>query len=185
MKEKIKKVKEKVKKERVGFFAEFKQFITKGNVLDLAVAVVIGAAFGKITSGLVNYIITPLTTLFLGDIDLSSVKTVLRPEVLDAAGEVAKAEIALQWGLWIETIIDFLIIALCVFLMIRLVRKAEAKLNAKKIAAKAEADAKAKAEADAKAAEEAAKAEALKAREDEFYANVKEQTKLLRKLADK
>lgn len=185
MKEKIKKVKEKVKKERVGFFAEFKAFITKGNVLDLAVAVVIGAAFGKITSGLVNYIITPLTSLFLGDIDLSSVKTILRKEVLDAAGEVAKPEVALQWGLWLQTIIDFLIIALCVFIILRLVRKAESIVKAKEIAAKAEAEAKAKAEADAKAAEEAARAEALKAREDEFYANVKEQTELLRKLAEK
>ena len=175
----------KAKKQKVGFFAEFKAFITKGNVLDLAVAVVIGAAFGKITSGLVNYIITPLTSLFLGDIDLSGIKTVLRPAVLDEAGEIAKAEIALQWGLWVQTIVDFLIIALCVFCIIRLVRKAEALVKAKEIAAKAEADAKAKAEADAKAAEEAAKAEALKAREDEFYANVKEQTELLRKLAGK
>ena len=175
----------KAKKQKVGFFAEFKAFITKGNVLDLAVAVVIGAAFGKITSGLVNYIITPLTSLFLGDVDLSGIKTVLRPAVLNEVGEVAKAEIALEWGLWIQTIIDFLIIALCVFCIIRLVRKAEALVKAKEIAAKAEADAKAKAEADAKAAEEAAKAAALKAREDEFYANVKEQTELLRKLADK
>ena len=176
----------KAKKQRVGFFAEFKAFITKGNVLDLAVAVVIGGAFGKITSGLVNYIISPLTSLFLGDIDLSGVKTVLRKEVVDlATGEVAKAEIALSWGLWIQTIIDFLIIALCVFCIIRLVRKAEALVKAKELAAKAEAEAKAKAEADAKAAEEAAKAAALNAREDEFYANVKEQTELLRKLAEK
>ena len=175
----------KAKKQKVGFFAEFKAFITKGNVLDLAVAVVIGGAFGKITAGLVNYIITPLTSLFLGDIDLSSVKTVLRPEALDEAGEILKPEIALMWGLWIQTIIDFIIIALCVFCIIRLVRKAEELMKAKELAAKAEAEAKAKAEADAKAAEEAAKAAALKAREDEFYANVKEQTELLRKLAEK
>ena len=176
----------KKEKKKNGFFADFKAFITKGNVLDLAVAVVIGAAFGKITAGLVNYIITPLTSLFLGDVDLSGVKTVLRAAVLDADGVTElKPEIAILWGSWIQTIVDFIIIALCVFLLIRLVKKAENAMNAKKLAAEAEAAAAAKAEADAKAAEEAAKAEALKAREEEFYANVKEQTELLRKLANK
>lgn len=172
------------KNKKNGFFADFKQFITKGNVLDLAVAVVIGAAFGKIVTSLVNDIISPLTNLFLKDMDLSGVKTILRPAVLEA-GEVVKPEIAIMWGNWIQTIIDFLIVALCIFIIIRIVKKAERKMNAKKLAAEEEAAAKAKAEADAKAAEEAAKAEALKAREDEFYANVKEQTELLRKLAGK
>lgn len=173
-----------MKDKKNGFFAEFKQFITKGNVLDLAVAVIIGGAFGKIVSSLVADIITPLTSLFLKDTDLSGVKTVLRAEVLEA-GEVVKPEIAILWGNWIQTIVDFLIIALCIFIIVRVIKNAERKLNAKKIAAEEEAAAKAKAEADAKAAEEAAKAEALKAREDEFYANVKEQTELLRKLAGK
>ena len=170
------------KAKKSGFFADFKQFITKGNVLDLAVAVVIGAAFGKIVTSLVNDIISPLTNLFLKD--LTGVKTVLRPEVLEA-GEVVKPEIAIMWGNWIQTIIDFIIVALCIFIIVRVVKKAENKMNAKKLAAEAEAAAAAKAEAEAKAAEEAAKAEALKAREDEFYANVKEQTELLRKLAQK
>ena len=101
------------------FWDDFKKFITKGNVIDMAVAVVIGGAFGKITTGLVNYIITPLTSLFLGEIDLTGVKTVLVAEVLNEAGEVVTPEVSILWGQWLQTIIDFLIIALCIFVVIK------------------------------------------------------------------
>ena len=167
---------------------DFKKFITKGNVIDMAVAVVIGGAFGKITTGLVNYIITPLTSIFLGDIDLTGVKTVLFPEELNEAGEVVKAEIAILWGSWIQAIVDFLIIAFVIFVLLRIIMRVKNKLGEKEAEEAAEAaalaaeeKAKADAEAAAKAAEEKAR---LEARENEFYANVAKQAELLAEIRD-
>ena len=170
------------------FWEDFKKFITKGNVIDMAVAVVIGGAFGKITTGLVNYIITPLTSIFLGEIDLTGVKTVLVPAVLDEAGEVATPEVAILWGQWIQTIVDFLIIAFVIFVVLRIIMNVKNKLGEKEAAAAALAAAEAKAIADAEAAEKAEKAAAeqarLEARENEFYANVAKQAELLAEIRD-
>ena len=170
------------------FWEDFKKFITKGSVIDMAVAVVIGGAFGKITTGLVNYIITPLTSLFLGEIDLTGVKTVLVDEVLDEAGEVATPEVAILWGQWIQTIIDFLIIAFVIFVVLRIIMNVKNKLGEKEAEAAALAAAEAKAIADAEAAEKAEKAAAeqarLEARENEFYANVAKQAELLAEIRD-
>ena len=170
------------------FWEDFKKFITKGNVIDMAVAVVIGGAFGKITTGLVNYIITPLTSIFLGEIDLTGVKTVLVPAVLDEAGEVATPEVAILWGQWIQTIIDFLIIAFVIFVVLRIIMNVKNKLGEKEAAEAALAAAEAKAIADAEAAEKAEKAAAeqarLEARENEFYANVAKQAELLAEIRD-
>lgn len=171
------------------FWEDFKKFITKGNVIDMAVAVVIGGAFGKITTGLVNYVITPLTSIFLGEIDLTGVKTVLIREVIDAAtGEVTTPEVAILWGQWIQTIIDFLIIAFVIFVVLRVIMKVKNKLGEKEAAEKALADAEAKALADAAAAEAAEKAAEekarLEARENEFYANVAKQAELLAEIRD-
>ena len=170
------------------FWEDFKKFITKGNVIDMAVAVVIGGAFGKITTGLVNYIITPLTSLFLGEIDLTGVKTVLVDEVLNEAGEVTTPEVAILWGQWIQTIIDFLIIAFVIFVVLRIIMNVKNKLGEKEAAAAALAAAEAKAIADAEAAEKAEKAAAeqarLEARENEFYANVAKQAELLAEIRD-
>lgn len=190
-------IKEKIKKDRVSFFTDFKNFITKGNVLDMAVGVVIGTAFNNIVNGLVKNIITPLMEKCTGGIKIEEWKTVLAPaveavEADEAAGiEAVEAvpEIAILWGVWIQTIIDFFIIALSIFVAIRVIKSLERRMNAKEIA-KAEAEAAAKkAEEDAKAAEEKAAAEAKAAAEkaimDEYYANIKEQTALLRELAKK
>ena len=171
------------------FWEDFKKFITKGNVIDMAVAVVIGGAFGKITTGLVNYVITPLTSIFLGEIDLTGVKTVLIHEVIDAAtGEVTTPEVAILWGQWLQTIIDFLIIAFVIFVVLRIIMKVKNKMGEKEAAAKALAEAEAKALADAAAAEAAEKAAAekarLEARENEFYANVAKQAELLAEIRD-
>ncbi len=170
------------------FWEDFKKFITKGNVIDMAVAVVIGGAFGKITTGLVNYIITPLTSIFLGEIDLTGVKTVLVAEVLDEAGEVATPEVAILWGQWLQTIIDFLIIAFVIFVVLRIIINVKNKLGEKEAEAEALAAAEAKAIADADAAEAAAKAAEekarLEARENEFYANVAKQAELLAEIRD-
>ena len=188
MKEKIKQKKEKMKKERVSFFSDFKKFITKGNVLDMAVAVVVATAFNAIVNGLVKYIITPLVTYFTSGVSINEWEYILRPEVLDAEGAVEVTKISIQYGIWLQSILDFLIIAFTVFVLVRVIKGMERRLNAKELAKKAEEEAAAKAEADAKAAveaEAAAKAAAeKKAIEDEFYANVREQAALLREIRD-
>lgn len=162
-------------KKKSTFFKDFKAFISKGNILDMAVGVVIGGAFGKIVTGLVNYIINPLVSLMTGGVDLSNVKTVLR-----AADEVNDvAEVAILWGDWIQTIIDFLIVALCIFIILRVIVKAREKVEAKKIAeaeAKA-AEEKAKADADAAAAAEAKAA--AEARQKAIDDSILNQEKLL------
>ncbi len=170
----------KAKSEKVTFFSDFKKFITKGNVLDMAVGVVVGTAFNAIVNGLVKNIITPVLTYFTSGVSIDEWKYVLREAVPadEAAGVAEVAEIAISYGLWIQAIIDFFIIALCVFAAVRFIRGMERKLNAKELA-KAEAEAAVKkAEDDAKAAEEAAAAEAKAAAEkaalEEFYENIRE-----------
>ncbi len=182
---KIKETAKKINDERVGFFTDFKKFITKGNVLDMAVGVVIGTAFNAIVTGLVKNIITPLMEMATNGIAIEDWKWILEPEVLDEAGAVVTPEVAVTYGLWLQTIIDFIIIAFCIFAAVRFIQSLQRRMNAKENA-KAEAEAAAKKEADDKAAEEArVAAEAEKAALSEFYANVKEQTELLRKLSNK
>ena len=86
---------------------EFRQFIAKGNVVDLAVAVVIGAAFNRIVSQIVDSFITPLLGLVLRGLSLAEWKWVVKEEVLDGAGEVLENEIAITYGLILQAIIDF------------------------------------------------------------------------------
>ena len=154
MKEKIKEKKAKIKKERVSFFSDFKKFITKGNVLDMAVAVVVATAFNAIVNGLVKQIITPLVTFFTSGVSINEWEYVLREEVLDAEGVVEVSKISIQYGLWLQSILDFLIIAFTVFVLVRVIKGMERKLNAKEIAKKEAEAAALKAEADAKAAAE-------------------------------
>lgn len=96
-----------------GFFAEFKEFIARGNVMDMAVGVIIGGAFGKISASLVNDIIMPLISMLTGGVDFSSWKWVLSP----AVGETP--EVAVNFGLFLATVLDFIIIAFAVFCMIK------------------------------------------------------------------
>jgi large conductance mechanosensitive channel len=95
--------------------SEFKEFISRGNVIDLAVGVIIGAAFGKIVSSLVDLVIMPPIGLVTGGIDFSALKLVLKPG--DPAHKVA--EVAIQYGAFINTIIAFLIIAFVIFLLVQ------------------------------------------------------------------
>ncbi len=178
-------MKAKLKAENTSFWTDFKKFITKGNVLDLAVAVVVGSAFSAITNGLVKFIINPCISLLTGGISLEEWKTVLRPEELDEAGAVVNAEVAILWGQWIQTIIQFLIIAFSVFVFVRVIKKMSDKLRYKEIEAQKAADAKKKAEDDAKAAAAAAVAAEKEAQLQAFYKNVEKQTELLEKLANK
>lgn len=180
-----KEMKKKFKAEKTSFFADFKKFITKGNVLDLAVAVVIGSSFNAITNGLVKFIINPCISILTGDISLEELKTILREEVVDEAGAVTSPEVAILWGEWIQTIIQFFIIALSIFVAVRVIKKMNDKLHHKELEAQKAAEAKKK-EADAAAAAAAAAVVAEKeAQLQAFYANVAKQTELLEKLANK
>ncbi len=114
------------------FFEDFKAFIAKGNVLDMAVGVIIGGAFGKIVTSLVNDIITPLISLATGAVNLADLKAVLREAVLDEAGEVLSAEVAIKYGAFLQVVIDFLIIAFSVFCVILLIMGMQKKLEALK-----------------------------------------------------
>ena len=102
----------------MGMVSEFRVFIARGNVLDLAVGVVIGAAFGKIVTALVDGIVMPIVGVALGGVSVSDWKYVLRPETVDAAGAKV-AEVAIAYGAFIQTLIDFLIIAFVIFLVVK------------------------------------------------------------------
>ena len=112
----------------MGMISEFKEFVSRGNVVDLAVGVVIGAAFGKIVTALVNGIVMPLVGVALGGVSVSEWKYVIAPASVDAAGAEV-AEVAVQYGMLIQTAIDFVLIALVIFLFLkaynRMQKKAE------------------------------------------------------------
>ena len=112
------------------FANDFKAFIAKGNIFDMAVGVIIGGAFGKIVTSLVNDIITPFISLATGNVTLAELKSVLRPEELSAEGEVLVAEVAVKYGAFLQNILDFLIIALSIFAIIRVMMNVQKKLEA-------------------------------------------------------
>ena len=101
------------------FKQEFKEFALRGNVMDMAVGIIIGGAFGKIVSSLVDDILMPLIGLITGGVNFTELKWVIKPAELNAAGEEIVAATTLNYGLFIQNIIDFLIIALVIFMMIR------------------------------------------------------------------
>ena len=103
---------------------EFKAFIMRGNVLDMAIGVVIAGAFGKITTSLVNDLILPLVSWICGSRDMTALNLIVRPAVYDEAGKVVKEAITLGFGSFIGTVIDFLLIALVVFAIVKLANKA-------------------------------------------------------------
>ena len=183
-----KKYKEEFKKQKVSFFTDFKKFITKGNVLDMAVGVVVGSAFSAIVNGLVKMIINPCIALIPGAESMDNWKTVLKEAVVDASGAVTSAEVAILWGEWLQTIINFFIIAFSIFVVVRIIKSAERKLNAREIKRQEEEAAKKKAEEDAKAASAKAASDAKAAEEkailDEYYANIREQSQLLREIKE-
>lgn len=118
------------KKDKMKLAKEFKAFISRGNVLDMAVGLIIGSAFTAIVNSLVGDLLMPLLGLLTGKMDFSQLKLVLQPaveEILDeATGEVvtpAVAEISLNYGAFIQSIISFLLIALAVFILIKFISK--------------------------------------------------------------
>lgn len=103
-----------------GLLAEFREFAARGNVIDLAVGVIIGAAFGKIITSLVEQVVMPPIGLLLGRVDFSRLEWVLKPE--DPATEAVE-KVAIQYGAFINTVIQFLIVAFVVFLMVKVINE--------------------------------------------------------------
>lgn len=100
-------------------FKEFKAFIMKGNVLELAVAVIIAGAFGAIVTSFTKDVLMPPIGLALGGVEFSELALVLQPGSVDAAGEVLEEEVAIRYGIFIQRVIDFIIIAFIVFMIVR------------------------------------------------------------------
>jgi large conductance mechanosensitive channel len=105
------------------FITEFKEFAMKGNVIDMAVGVIIGGAFGKIVTSLVNDIIMPLVGIATGGIDFKDHKLLLKGAETAADGSIITPDVYLTWGMFVQSIVDFLIIAFCIFLAIRWMNK--------------------------------------------------------------
>lgn len=103
----------------MGMISEFKEFVSRGNVVDLAVGVVIGAAFGKIVSSLVDGIVMPLVGLMMGGVKFSDLAVTLRAAEVDAAGKEIVPALLLKYGAFLQTAIDFLIIAFVIFLFLK------------------------------------------------------------------
>ena len=109
------------------FFNEFKDFAIRGNVMDMAIGVVIGGAFGKIVTSLVSDLIMPLIGAITGGLNFTDWKWMLRAEELNEAGEVVKPALSLNYGNFLQVIFDFVIIAFSIFLVIRGINKVKAK----------------------------------------------------------
>lgn len=104
------------------FLNEFKEFAMKGNVVDMAVGVVIGAAFGKIVTSLVNDIIMPAVGMLTGGVNFSDYKWIIQKGITEGT-EIVTPEVAITWGAFVQTVIDFLIIAFCIFVAIKFINK--------------------------------------------------------------
>lgn len=114
----------KFKKAR-GLIEEFKAFIMRGNVLDMAVGVIVATAFGKITTSLVNDVFMPFVGWIIGDFDLSKINITLAPAVIDESEKIVKEAVVLGIGTFLVTVIDFLIISAIVFIIIKAFAKAK------------------------------------------------------------
>lgn len=137
------------------FFQEFKEFISKGNVIDLAVAVIIGNAFKAIITALVDNVIMPLISLAVGGLNFTEWKWVLTPAVtnmVDGVETVVTPEVAVTYGVLLQAVIDFLIVAFCIFVALKillavqtktkelLVKKAEEEVAVEEVAEPAESE---------------------------------------------
>jgi large conductance mechanosensitive channel len=120
-------------KKPIAFVNEFKEFVMRGNIVDLAVGVVVGAAFGKITTSLINDVIMPPIGKLLGNVDFKELKIVIQDEasitkMVDGVATKEKvAEVAIRYGMFINTIIDFLIVAFVIFMVVKAVNKMKRK----------------------------------------------------------
>lgn len=138
-------------------FKEFREFIARGNVMDMAIGVIIATAFGKITTSLVNDVFMPFISWIFGTRDMTALNLLVRPEVLDETGTVVQEAITIGFGALIATIIDFLLIALVVFMVVKAIN------TAKKLAEKKE-----------EAVEEAAPAEPAPSKEEVLLTEIRD-----------
>ena len=106
----------------MGFLQEFKALALKGNVMDMAVGVIIGGAFGKIVTSLVNDVIMPPIGLLIGGVDFTDLKLTLKKAVVEAGTEIAPA-VTWNYGAFIQQVVDFTILAFCVFMMVKIMNQ--------------------------------------------------------------
>jgi large conductance mechanosensitive channel len=106
----------------MGIIQEFKEFAVKGNAVDMAVGIILGAAFGKVVSSLVNDVIMPPLGMMLGGTDFSKLMLVLKEAAVDAAGKEVPA-VAVKYGLFINNLIDFLIVAFAMFMVVKVMNR--------------------------------------------------------------
>ncbi|HRP62551.1 MAG TPA: large-conductance mechanosensitive channel protein MscL [Phycisphaerales bacterium] len=107
----------------MGFINDFKEFAVKGNAVDMAVGLIIGAAFGKVVSSLVNDIIMPPIGMLIGGMDFGDLAYTLKEQVTDASGAVTEPAVAIKYGAFLSTTIDFVIVAMTIFIVIRMMSK--------------------------------------------------------------
>ncbi len=110
------------------FLTEFKEFAMKGNVVDMAVGVIIGGAFGKIVSSLVNDVVMPLVGIATGGLDFKEHKLILKEAVMNGE-EIITPEVAMTWGVFVQNIVDFLIVAFCIFMAVRFMNRFKKKVE--------------------------------------------------------
>lgn len=111
----------------MGLLKEFREFAVKGNVIDMAVGIIIGAAFGKIVSSLVNNIIMPPLTYAMSGVNFRDLEYLIAPAELDAAGNVVNQKVAIEYGTFLQVCLDFLFVAMAVFMIIKLINKTKRK----------------------------------------------------------
>ncbi len=193
--------KAKLKKEKQGVIAEFKKFILRGNVVDMAVGVAVAGAFTAIVTAFTKGFVTPLLMLISGNKSYTELKWVVRPEKLAEDGTVEVSEVAFLYGMFLQAVLDFIIIAATLFLIMKIVtmvvkRTRKVMEEIKKVTdadgerERLEAEAKAKAEKEAKeAAEKAAAEEAARiasekeAKQEQMYKDICSQRELLERIA--
>ena len=103
----------------MGMISEFKEFISRGNVVDLAVGVVIGAAFGRIVTAMVDGIVMPVIGLAMGGVKFSDLAVVLHPAQLDATGKEIAPALLLKYGAFLQSMIDFMVVAFVIFMFLK------------------------------------------------------------------
>ena len=113
----------------MGVIKEFKEFAVKGNVLDMAIGIIIGGAFGKIVTSMLNDILMPPLGLLIGGTDFTDLKITIKDKTIDTAGN-AVAEVTLNYGNFLQTFIDFILVAIAVFIIIKFMNRIRAKMEA-------------------------------------------------------
>lgn len=122
----------------MGLLKEFREFSIKGNAIDLAVGVIIGAAFGKIITSIVNDLLMPPIGLLVGGMDFKNLKIIMKDPVSDTTGKIITEAVSLNYGNFIQTTIDFLIIAFCIFMVVKAINSFKRKEEEKPPAPKEE-----------------------------------------------